>query len=89
MKLVLLDIPGGRGAYVERHSTIMRHLPECAGYIRIAKRWMCSEKPELVQALSVLRSRGGEGFVIRHPDAPYRVGRVDTMLKVKPEFVHP
>lgn len=89
VELILLDTPMGRGAYSERHAAIMNHLPERNGHIRIPKRWTCTGKPGLLEALTGVKAKGGEGLVIRHPDAPYRVGRVQTMLKVKPEFIHP
>jgi DNA ligase 1 len=84
--LIVFDAPAVPGGYETRHDFILDHVTECHG-ILVVPRWTCSGKRMLVEALSVVRIRGGEGLVIRHPSAPYTVGRVPTMLKVKPESI--
>jgi len=44
---------------------------------------VCKGKRDLNGKLRAVLDRGGEGLVIRQPSAPYTVGRVQTMLKVK------
>ena len=86
VELIVFDAPAAHGGYEVRHRTItIRERPG----LRVASRWTCPGKPGLVEALAAVKAKGGEGLVIRHPDVPYTVGRVATMLKVKPEFVHP
>ena len=84
VELIAFDAPAACGGYAARHSAItVRERPG----LRVAARWTCAGKPGLVEALAAVKAKGGEGLVIRHPEAPYQVGRVQTMLKVKPEFI--
>ena len=84
VELIVFDAPGVCGAYAARRRAIA--VLERPG-LRVAPRWTCTGKPALVEALAAVRARGGEGLVIRQPAAPYTVGRVATMLKVRPEFI--
>jgi DNA ligase-1 len=85
-ELIVFDAPSIVGCYENRHNVILKHTTERAG-LRIAERWTCSGMPGLLDSLTVVKRRGGEGLVIRHPDALYEIGRTQTMLKVKPEFI--
>jgi DNA ligase-1 len=82
-ELVAFDAPEARGGYEVRRRAI--NVCERLG-LRVAKRWTCSGDLGLVESLAVIAGSGGEGLVIRHPDAPYAIGKVQTMLKVKPHM---
>ena len=83
LQLVAFDIPTGMGGYEIRHDNLVSHLRE-SEWLRIAPRWVCLlGTPGLAEALEGVLRKGGEGLVIRDPQALYTVGRVQTMLKVK------
>ena len=88
LKLIAFDAPGLSGNYRSRHSEM-----DCAVHDTIHHQltlcWTCLSKGAMLDNLCAVTARGGEGLVIRQPAAPYTIGRVSTMLKVKPEFVQP
>lgn len=85
-ELIALDAPARAGGFEARHDAILEQIAERPG-LRIAELWVCAGKPGLVESLAGIRAKGGEGLVVRHPAAFYTIGRVNTMLKVKPEFI--
>ena len=87
LRLIAFDAPTASGGYANRHDWLCRLITE-SPWIRLVNRWTCTGKGDVVQALEVVLRKGGEGLVIRDPQALYTIGRVQTMLKVKPEFLH-
>ncbi len=86
VELIAFDVPDESG-YLIRHGCIHNTLRP-SRYIRLVETSICTGKPGLIESLSVITRKGGEGLVIRQPEAPYVIGRVKTMLKVKPEFLN-
>ena len=43
-----------------------------------------ADHAELMARLEAVVAAGGEGLMLHHEDAPYRAGRSDDLLKVKP-----
>jgi len=82
LMLVIFDAPQVAGGYELRHAAIpisrvgARHRM-VAGY-RIAPNLR-----ELKSDLYAAHEIGREGFMLRHPSAPYRKGRHSTLLKFK------
>lgn len=87
LTLMVFDAPAEAGGYEDRHNAIVNNFNRWSTWARVARRWTCSGKAGLVQSLSGIIEVRGEGLVIREPAAFYTVGRVVTMLKVKPEFI--
>jgi DNA ligase 1 len=85
-ELVVFDAPGAPGGYEERHAQIVRHITTRPGLL-VVPCWKCQSFYGLVEFLATVTERGGEGLVIRHPDALYVPGITRQMLKVKPEFM--
>ena len=77
-RLWVFDCPQSTGGWAAR----IRSAPvtSCASPVAFT---VCKGKRDLNGELRAVLDRGGEGIVLRHPSAPYTVGRVQTMLKVK------
>ena len=52
-------------------------------YIRIIPQVICRDAEHLSQFLKEIKSKGGEGVIIKNPDMEYHTGRSPYILKVK------
>ena len=77
-RLMVFDCPQATGDWSAR----IRSAP-VTSYAAPVAFTVCKGKRHLNGELRAVLDRGGEGIVLRHPSAPYTVGRVQTMLKVK------
>ncbi len=78
LRLIAFDCPEAGGDWPAR----IRSAP-VTSYAAPVAFTVCKGKRHLNGELRAVLDRGGEGLVIRQPSAPYTVGRVSTMLKVK------
>jgi len=83
VRLMVFDSPVLFGNYASRN-TFLHHAVIKNGYIKVVPFWTIAGRAGLIKSLSDITHKGGEGLVIRHPDAPYTTARVQTMLKVFP-----
>jgi DNA ligase-1 len=82
----VFELPGGAGSFAERVERL-RGLAAAAGP---GRRWEPVEQLRVADA-AALRARmalvvaaGGEGLALHRADAPYRTGRSEVLLKLKP-----
>lgn len=78
VRFVAFDAPAVSGGWRDRMTAARRVWRDCVTI------WTVKDTPHLFAKLDAICARNGEGIVIRRPDAPYKPGRVATMLKVKP-----
>jgi len=78
-RLLIHDCPHAPGNWASRIRTARatRHASPVAFAV-------CRGRSDLNNHLQAVLAKGGEGLVIRHPDAPYTIGRTASLLKVKP-----
>src|SRR3546814_8752749 len=64
----------------------MRSLLDAAGvaWLRPVAQYRARDTAELDALLEAVVAAGGEGLMLQHQDARYRVGRSDDLLKYKP-----
>jgi len=55
-------------------------------HAKIVKQIMCTDKEQFMSYFQFILNKGGEGIMLRMPDAPYFHGRSNYILKVKPTF---
>src|SRR3546814_11341648 len=67
-------------------SDLMRSLLDAAGvaWLRPVAQYRARDTAELDALLEAVVAAGGEGLMLQHQDARYRVGRSDDLLKYKP-----
>lgn len=82
VEFVVFDAPGVAGGYRQRVAGL-DYLLGYAAHARLAPVWPFKSFTALVKALVNLQAAGGEGFMLRHPKAPYVAGRTDKLLKFK------
>jgi len=77
LRLVCFDAPAVAGGYAVRHAAIPADI--AAPYLGLG----ASAVDALAAELAALKANGGEGFMLRNPDAHYTPGRTADLLKLK------
>ncbi len=77
LRLVCFDAPAVAGGYAARHAAIPANI--AAPYRGLG----ASAVDALAAELAALKANGGEGLMLRNPDAHYTPGRTTELLKLK------
>ncbi len=78
------DVPQENGGFVHRLVKLEYYLKiNQADYLKVAKQITCKNEEHLKSFLLEIEKGGGEGIVVRHPDAKYVTKRDSNSLKVK------
>src|SRR3546814_14943727 len=85
MRFMVFDLPGDPGTFTER-VLHMRSLLDAAGvaWLRPVAQYRARDTAELDALLEAVVPAGGEGLLLQHQDARYRVGRSGDLRKYKP-----
>ncbi|MBP3194583.1 MAG: DNA ligase [Cardiobacteriaceae bacterium] len=82
----IFDVPGQEGGVLARLQVLENYLnskPELKSRIKVIPQKQIRDINEARKMLFDIERQGGEGVMLRHPDAPYVPGRTDNMLKLK------
>lgn len=82
LTLMIFDAPEHRGPYDQRLSFLKSSIAPMNA-IKVVNSVVCSGKNHLLSYLEEILTKGGEGLVIRNPNAKYAPGRSNQSLKVK------
>ncbi|MCD9030065.1 DNA ligase [Luteimonas sp. BDR2-5] len=85
VRFLVFDLPAHAGPFAARVDA-MRALVDAAGNPRLqaVPQRTFADRAALDAHLHAVLAAGGEGLMLHHRDAYYRVGRSDTLLKYKP-----
>ena len=83
IKFVVFDSPATLGGYAQRHAEAASFMRGGCQHLRLADFSRADSADDLRPKLAALQARGGEGFMLREPDAPYIAGRSASLLKFK------
>ncbi len=85
VRFLIFELPGAAGDFSERVRQ-MRAIVARAGvpWLEAVGQARVADKAELMQRLDAVLRAGGEGLMLHRADAPYRTGRSDVLLKLKP-----
>lgn len=85
LKLYVFDVPNAKGNLSERLNLLKQYLIQYPSpYIEIIEQIPIQNKDHLQQFYQSILNKGGEGVVVRNPNAPYTQGRSAQILKIKP-----
>lgn len=86
MRFMVFDLPGARGPFDARLRRL-RALLDAANvpWLRAVAQFRVRDAAALDAQLAAVVAAGGEGLVLHHAGAHYRVGRSDAVLKYKPD----
>ncbi|MDX1807912.1 MAG: DNA ligase [Sulfurospirillaceae bacterium] len=80
----IFEVPHQKGNLVQRLDVLRKYLQShYNAHIKIIKQIVCKNRTELNKYLTEVELKGGEGVVVRNPNAPYINRRTDQALKVK------
>lgn len=87
VRYMAFELPGAEGSFAER----AQRLREIAGqtawesFVAVDQRPV-ADRAALQRRLAATIALGGEGLVLHRADAPYQAGRIDALMKLKPEM---
>ena len=87
LRYVVFELPGASGTFAQRAQRI-RELVGQATWPQVVavEQVRVADRQALREKLADVVTRGGEGLVLHRADAPYRAGRSDAVMKLKPEL---
>ena len=81
----IFEVPNQSGGLLARLAVLENYLSEHpSAFLKVIPQTTINSRSQLKADLKRITALGGEGLVVRKPDAPYHTGRSDTALKVKP-----
>jgi DNA ligase-1 len=85
VKYMLFELPEAPGTFSQRVEAMARLVAQAGlQHLRMVEQFRVADAAALQRKLDVVVKAGGEGLMLHRADAPYRVGRSDDMLKLKP-----
>lgn len=85
LKLQVFDVPNAQGNLIERLATLENYLKQHPTlHIAIIEQIPIKDKAHLQQFYQSVLEQGGEGVIVRNPNAGYIQGRSAQILKIKP-----
>ncbi|STY62464.1 DNA ligase [Mannheimia haemolytica] len=85
LKLQVFDVPNAQGNLIERLATLKNYLKQHpTPHIAIIEQIPIQDKAHLQQFYQSVLKQGGEGVIVRNPNAGYIQGRSAQILKIKP-----
>ena len=85
MAFMVFDLPGHGGSFDERLPALNQRLTDAGiGWLRAVRQQRVADHASLMASMRKTVALGGEGLVLHRGDAPYRAGRSDDLLKLKP-----
>eukprot|EP00026_Physarum_polycephalum_P002177 Phypoly_transcript_02182.p1 GENE.Phypoly_transcript_02182~~Phypoly_transcript_02182.p1 ORF type:complete len:962 (+),score=179.47 Phypoly_transcript_02182:307-2886(+) len=82
-KFVVFDspFPHGKLPYKERYAFLLSIFPKDLGFTFLAPHQLCTGKEFLASVFYQIRAKGGEGIILRDPEAPYVSGYSRFLFK--------
>ena len=90
-KYMVFDIPYHQGSYRERYSILERLASHTLlpSFFEVVPKTECKGRDHLEQLLQDIVDNGGEGIILRNPEATYEGGRSKGFLKHKVSHLPP
>ncbi len=85
VKYMIFEMSGAAGSFTERITEMnaavgLSRLPN----LHVVEQFRITDRKALKRKLKAIIKGGGEGLMLHRADAPYRTGRSDDLLKLKP-----
>ncbi len=80
----IFEVPNQKGKLIKRLEVLKKYLKSHQiHHMKIIKQTVCEDKKHLEKFFEEVKSKGGEGVVLRDPKAPYIAKRTTKALKYK------
>ncbi len=85
VRYMLFELPGADGDFSARVMAIRRLVAEVnLPWLQAVEQFRVTDRTALQRVFDEVVAGGGEGLMLHRADAPYRAGRGDDLLKMKP-----
>jgi DNA ligase 1 len=85
VRYMLFELPDGAGGFEQRDQVLQQIATQTAWEgLQAVAQFRVSSQAELQRRLAEVLAQGGEGLMLHRADAPYRSGRSELLLKLKP-----
>ncbi|MBU1666011.1 MAG: DNA ligase [Gammaproteobacteria bacterium] len=85
VRYMLFELPGAEGGFSERVAAMRQLVVEAdLPQLRAVEQFRVTDQQALKRKFDDVVKGGGEGLMLHRADAPYRAGRSDDLLKMKP-----
>ncbi|WP_101926781.1 MULTISPECIES: DNA ligase [Luteimonas] len=85
VRFLVFDLPGHAGPFAERVDAMRALVADARNpSLQVAAQRRFASREQLDAHLREVVAAGGEGLMLHHRDAHYRIGRSDALLKYKP-----
>lgn len=86
MRFMLFDAPAAPGSFDARLPAVEKFARATRQpWVQAAPQWKEPDEAALLRRMQQIVKQGGEGLVLHKASAPYRSGRGDDVLKLKPQ----
>ena len=82
----VFDTPNDNQPYEERLEQLQSIKESLPPFVQIVDAVKCKSKEHLKEYLDSVIAKGGEGVMLRDPNALYKAGRSESMRKYKPFY---
>ncbi|GAP36993.1 DNA ligase [Piscinibacter sakaiensis] len=87
LRYLLFELPGGAPRFDERVRQLQALAAARPGSpLQAVEQRRVADRAELMRLLDETVRAGGEGLMLHRADAPYRTGRSELLVKLKPQF---
>ncbi|MGS0680141.1 DNA ligase [Shewanella sp. 125m-7] len=86
IKFMVFDLPAERSSFAQRYAKAIDELSDKSPYLNVVSQYSLNSLPALDKALDKIISQGGEGLMLHHKNAFYKVGRSQDIVKLKPHY---
>jgi DNA ligase 1 len=85
VRYLLFELPGAEGSFSERIAVLNQIVAEAGlPQLQAVEQFRVGDQKSLMRKFDEVVRGGGEGLMLHRADAPYRAGRSDDLLKLKP-----
>ena len=86
VRYMVFDLPASTEPFHQRYQYMKQELGSLSPYLKVISQTSYGHMEEISVVLEYVVNTGGEGLMLHHKNALYKVGRSKNILKLKPYF---
>ncbi|WP_299006745.1 DNA ligase [uncultured Shewanella sp.] len=86
VRFMVFDLPTFKAPFEERYARMLSSLTARSPYLKVIPQFSVDSQAQLNTLLDEVLAKGGEGLMLHHKEALYKVGRSSQIVKLKPLY---
>ncbi|WP_298769449.1 DNA ligase [uncultured Shewanella sp.] len=86
VRFMVFDLPASKAPFEERYTRMLSSLTARSPYLNVISQVSVDSQVQLDTLLDEVLAKGGEGLMLHHKEALYKVGRSSQIMKLKPLY---